>query len=435
MIGYDKFGGQNNALHTLIAADDSEYYRYAKMAASETPKDETGKFVKTDEKGRPIKPEQEGEQKLDGVEEEPSETDEKKETPVVTQSNSKEIPFELDAYLNAVDEIVDTASQKLKERHKIQESLEKKTEKIINEMFRSTHDKEGNETEAYTALKGRANTKYIAGALEKSREKAKTELRKLFTELNNGITTTNRKVALKQKILQTIGNLKQEVIKNTAKVNLKLSQNELGLSVKGIAQDLSNAGKGIKKAVTQNTVSKKIADSYATAKQKAEADKPANDAKKAENKAVKDANKKEAIEAAENGRDGGITGKTHLVQKAVSKKLKDVWYGRKEKAAQPAPVQQVTQPVQSVPAQLVTQPVQSIPAQPVQPVAVQPIQTAAPPTTQADAIRAKQIKQQAQQFKPKPAEPEEEEEEGQLATSVDTDKIKKINKALRKRIK
>lgn len=370
---------------------------------------------------------------------------EKAETPKEPEqaqaSQRTEIPFDLNSYKDEVDKIIDSKVEELKKRFNIQEEVLNAIDNTMTEMFRSAHDKEGNETDYYKEKKVLSSEKYIKKQLEDIRNKAHKKLEELFGVYNDKIITKNKKASIKIKILNTIPQVKIETTEASHKMFKSLTQNEVGLSVKAAGQDVSRLASNIKNKVKGSATFQKAKDAAGTAAENMKNAASTAGEKMKDAKETFDKNVKDAKDVHAQGGDAGIVGKTEDIRKAVNDRLKNVFFGRKQ-AAQ-ARAQQATQPQQ--PVQPVAQPVA-----PVQAALPSPNQVAInlpdnskqqlglpTPEQVAKTQQEKQdeIKRKAQGFKPKLKDDEEEEKKGTASVDTDKKKIKNTLNAMKKKLR
>lgn len=351
------------------------------------------------------------------------------------QSSEKKIELNREAYKEEINNIVNDKLEELKKRFNIQEEVLKSIDNTLNEMFRKTHEKSGEETEYYQKKKVLSSKRYFK-QIEDIKNEAIKKLDALFSTYDEQYITKNKKSKIGIKIRQLIPQLKIDLSNASYKMFRDLTQNEVGIGVDAIKSDFKNVASSINKKVKESPIAQRAADVAKTAAEKAKdiggvAVEKAKDTKQAFDKNVEDAK-----DVYSKGGDAGLVGKAMDVRKAVNDKLKNVFFGRKKAAEtkyQPQPQPQ-TQPTQAA------LPAPQVQAQP----QVQPVQTSSTPIILPDNtpkalptpedIKKREADDVKKRFKPRLRDDNEEDTDVAKKASIDTEKLKKIKKALKNKL-
>lgn len=346
--------------------------------------------------------------------------------------SEKKIELNREAYKEEINNIVNDKLEELKKRFNIQEGILKTIDNTLTEMFRKTHGKNGEETEYYQKKKVLSSKRYFK-QIEDIRNEAIKKLDALFSAYDEQYITKNKKSRIGIKIRQLIPQLKIDLNNASYKMFKDLTQNEVGIGVDAIKSDFKNVTSSVKKAVKSNTTLQKAADFAKTTSEKIK-----------DTKSTFDKNLEDAKNVHAKGGDAGLVGKTLDVKKAVNDRLKNVFFGRKkasETNQQSQPQQpQYQQPQAALPApQVVTQPQAQAQEQPQQtynsskPIILPDNTPKALPTP--EEVKKREAEDVKKRFKPKYREDDEEYTDVAKKASLDTDKIKKVKKSLRDRLR
>lgn len=338
----------------------------------------------------------------------------------------KEIKLDRETYRKEINDIVNAKLEQLKKRFNIQEEILKSVDKTLNEMFRKTHDEKGQETEYFQKKKVLSKDKYFK-QIDNIKKEAIKKLDELFGAYDEQYITKNKKSRLGIKIRQLIPQLEIDLNNASYKMVKDLTQNEIGIGVDAIKKDVSNVISSTKKAVKESPTVQKVADVAKTTVAKAK------DAKQAFDKNVEDAK-----DVYSKGGDAGLVGKAMDVRKAVNDKLKNVFFGRKKAAETKYQPQPQTQPTQAA------LPAPQVQAQPQPQPQVQPVQTSSTPIILPDNtpnglpspedIKKREADDVKKRFKPRLRDDNEEDTDIAKKASIDTEKLKKIKKALKNKL-
>lgn len=349
------------------------------------------------------------------------------------QSSEKKIELNREAYKEEINNIVNDKLEELKKRFNIQEEVLKSIDNTLNEMFRKTHEKSGEETEYYQKKKVLSSKRYFK-QIEDIKNEAIKKLDALFSTYDEQYITKNKKSKIGIKIRQLIPQLKIDLSNASYKMFRDLTQNEVGIGVDAIKSDVKNVASSIKKSVKESPIAQRAADVAKTAAEKAKdiggvAVEKAKDTKQAFDKNVEDAK-----DVYSKGGDAGLVGKAMDVRKAVNDKLKNVFFGRKKAAETKYQPQPQTQPTQAA------LPAPQVQAQP----KVQPVQTSSTPIILPDNtpkglpspedIKKREADDVKKRFKPRLRDDNEEDTDVAKKASIDAEKLKKIKKALKNKL-
>jgi len=343
-------------------------------------------------------------------------------------SSEKKIELNREAYKEEINNIVNDKLEELKKRFNIQEEILKTIDNTLTEMFRKTHDKNGEETEYYQKKKVLSSKRYFK-QIENIRNEAIKKLDALFSAYDEQYITKNKKSKIGIKIRQLIPQLEIDLNNASYKMFRDLTQNEVGIGVDAIKSDIKNVTSSVKKAVKSNTTLQKAADVAKTTSEKIK-----------DTKTTFDKNLEDAKDVHAKGGDAGLVGKALDVKKAVNDRLKNVFFGRKKTSEtnQQPQQPQYQQPQAALPApQVVTQP--QAQAQPQQtynnskPIVLPDNTPKALPTP--EEVKRREAEDVKKRFKPKYREDNEEDTDVAKKASLDTDKIKKVKKSLKDRLR
>lgn len=362
------------------------------------------------------------------------EDEEGKEINIHPSSSEKEIAFNREAYKEEINNIVNNKLEELKNRFNIQEEILKTIDNTLTEMFRKTHGKNGEETEYYQKKKVLSSKKYFK-QIENIRNEAIKKLDALFSTYDEQYITKNKKSKIGIKIRQLIPQLEIDLNNASYKMFRDLTQNEVGIGVDAIKSDIKNVVSSAKKAVKSNTTLQKAADIAKTTSEKLK-----------DKKEVFDKNLEDAKDVHAKGGDAGLVGKGLDVKKAVNDRLKNVFFGRKKASEtnqqpqqpqqpqpQPQPQPQAALPAPQVATQPQAQPQQQQTYNSAKPIILPDNTPKALPTP--EEVKRREAEDVKKRFKPKYREDDEEDTNIAKKASLDTDKIKKVKKSLKDRLR